>query len=137
MFYDAAHARGATGTPCGLVHIGGVLNCLARAVAIRREAISAKSTLLIDVLLLLGLEARDANTIDRMGIKWAHEEHQLPVRMTMGAAVALHVAQRSEQLGLPDDVVAANVARVVCRIVDRGVPRSTQQWSSRPVGPVG
>jgi hypothetical protein len=109
--------------PRPLVHVGRVLDSFARTVRTRHHAPGPAPSLFAEVLAHLGFPAPDVETIERIGVERAYDERLLPVRMTLGAAVALHVAQRSEQLGLPDRAVAANVERVVARIA--GGPAGT------------
>lgn len=120
MSADTADDAAATGAPVpsdhGPVHVAAVLHCINR-VAAGCTPVTPSAGLLSDTLTSLGFSAADVAAIARLGIRDLYEQRRLAPRLTLGAAVVLHVAQRSEGMGLPDGVVLANVERVGARIL--------------------
>ena len=101
----------------GLVHVTAVLHCIGAVATERVPGAPSGGPLLRRTLERLGFGPADVAAIARLGMRDLYDQRRLPARLTLGAAVLLHVAQRSEHMGLADGVVLANVQRVGARIL--------------------
>jgi hypothetical protein len=88
-----------------------------RAVAFRSPSELTGTGLLCDCLEQAGIDPALVPRQPRLGLRDLYGAIPLPIRLTLGAAAALHIAQRSADIGLPGSEVLANARRVGGRVV--------------------
>jgi hypothetical protein len=100
--------------------VGQLLHVLESVIA-RRPANAAavrSDGIVTDCLQRLGVDHATAMRLERRRLRNLYASRGLPIRLTLGAAVALDAAQRGEWFGFPDEEVLANAVRVSSRLPD-------------------
>jgi hypothetical protein len=80
------------------------------------QARGEPGTIVSDCLQLAGVDRSIAGGVQRHRVRMLYASQSMPIRVTLGAAVALDAAQRSEWLGLPNEEVLANAIRMSSRL---------------------
>jgi hypothetical protein len=77
-----------------------------------------RTCVLADCLALVGVEVAALQQLRCVSARELYANRRLPVRLTLGAAAALYVAQRSTDFGLPAMEVLSNAERVGRRVAN-------------------
>jgi hypothetical protein len=104
-----------------IIDVGQLLELIESVIALRPVATGAtprSGGIVSECLRLLGVDHATAKRIQRRRLRELYAAHRLPIRLTLGAALALDAAQRSEWFGLPDEEVLAHALRMSSRLPD-------------------
>src|SRR6476469_9571316 len=99
-----------TCTTQATLDVGKTLDLIELVIARRRTAARAHRrpcTIVSDCLQLAGVGRSIAERVQRKRIRVLYASQNMPISLTLGAALAFDAAQRSELLGLPDEEVLA------------------------------
>lgn len=82
------------------------------------EEIGRDPTLAHDCLTCMGVPPHVADRVASHDLRALYMGHHPPVRLTLGAAVVLHVAQRLASVGTASEQILAHACRAADRVID-------------------
>jgi hypothetical protein len=109
-------------TESAVLDVGDALDLIADVLAHRGPASGRTSairgSILTECLQRAGLDQETAERLQLRPLRERYALHLLPLQLTLGAAIAFDMVQRSERLGLTGSEGLANAIRVASRIPD-------------------
>lgn len=99
-----------------LIDSATALALLEAVVADRASGVDCHQSLLESCLARAGVSKTDASVLSRVDLRVLYAQRVLPIQLTLAAAVAVHIAQRGERLGLDDCTSITNARRVAARV---------------------